>query len=65
MPVIIMIRLSGPRTTDNRILLSYRSALAAESGAASVSCGVSEWVLVWVLASDSHLQWLLGSMLAC
>ena len=32
------------------IIGSERSALAAESGAASVSYGVSEWGLVWVSA---------------
>ena len=49
--------------------LTLRPALAAESGAASVSYGVSEWGLVWVslsdclkrrlwqLASESQLAW--------
>ena len=48
---------------------SERPALAADSGAASVSYGVSEWGLVWVslsdclkrrlwqLASESQLAW--------
>src|SRR4029077_11865600 len=48
---------------------SERPALAAESGAASVSCAVSEWVVVWAsvagylkqrlwqLASESQLAW--------
>ena len=59
MPVVIMIRLSGPRTTDNRYIdrLKHR-ALAAESGAASVSHGVSEWALVWVSVSDCLKRWL-------
>ena len=32
--------------------LGERPALAADSGAASVSYGVSEWALVWVSVSD-------------
>jgi hypothetical protein len=51
------------------IIDSERLALAAESGAASVSCGVLEWALVsvslsdclkrwlWQLASESQLAW--------
>jgi hypothetical protein len=39
-------------------------ALAVESAAASVSYAVSEWALVWVSLSDSHLPWQSGSMLA-
>ena len=31
-----------------------------ESAAASVSHGVSEWALVWVLVSDSQLPWQLA-----
>ena len=34
---------------------SERLALAADSGAASVSCEVSEWGLVWVWKSQSRL----------
>ena len=35
-----------------------RPALAAESGAASVCSGVSEWALVWGLLSDCLKRWL-------
>ena len=49
----------------NLITGSERPALAAESGAASVSRGVSEWGLVWVSLSHFQLPWQLGSMLAC
>jgi hypothetical protein len=34
------------------VISSERPALAADLGAASVSCGVSEWVLVWGSVSD-------------
>ena len=34
--------------------LGERLALAADSGAASVSCEVSEWGLVWVSLSKSQ-----------
>ena len=44
-------------------LFARPRALAAESGAASVSHGFSEWALVWGLASHSQLPWRLGSML--
>ena len=37
---------------------SERPALAADSVAASVSCGVSEWELVWVSVSDCLKRWL-------
>ena len=37
---------------------SERPALAADSGAASVSYGVSEWALVWVSVSDCLKRWL-------
>ena len=42
-------------------LFARPTALAAESGAASVSYGVSEWGLVWVSVSDSQWRWQLGS----
>ena len=38
--------------------LGERPALAADSGAASVSCEVSEWGLVWVSVSDCLKRWL-------
>ncbi len=43
--------------------LGERPALAAESGAASVSYGVSEWALVWVSVSDclKRSRWQLAS----
>ena len=37
---------------------SERPVVAAESGAASVSCGVLEWELVWVSVSDCLKRWL-------
>ena len=37
---------------------SERPSLAAESGAASVSHGISEWALVWVSVSDCLKRWL-------
>jgi hypothetical protein len=37
---------------------SERQSLAAESGAASVSHGISEWALVWVSASHCLKRWL-------
>ena len=40
------------------IIDSQCPALAAESGAASVSHGVSEWALVWVSVSDCLKRWL-------
>jgi hypothetical protein len=39
------------------------TALAAQSGVASVSHGIAEWGLVSVSVSDSHLLWELQSML--
>ena len=46
---------------------SERSALAADSGAASVSYGVSEWALAWVSVSDclKRRLWQLASELDC
>jgi hypothetical protein len=43
--------------------LTLRPVLAADLGAASVSHGISEWALVWVLASDLQLLWQLLLML--
>ena len=46
-PVASAIYLSGPRTADNRHIDRLKlTALAAESGAASVSYALSEWDLV-------------------
>lgn len=63
-PVASAIYLSGPRTADNRYIDRLKlTALAAESGAASVSYAISEWALVSGLASHLQLPWQLGSML--
>ena len=56
----------GLRPADHLLLvLTVRPALAAESAAVSVSHGVSERALVWVMLSDSQLRWLSQSQLQC